>query len=395
MKTKKKKKRGLLIALAVLVVLAAALIYFLPVGLIIHTLRVFSSGNYEVTEVRIDDTIHFVKDGHYITFKAEINGKPDTVIYDSGVTAMMAMMFTPSTKPEGMKFYRHRVTGADKKSRIKSTTMAVKVGTETVSNTSVGLAILNPEPPLCAKYSISDHHMLGSESLNIGHYKIDFTNQEITFVPYSEPIDTTGFVPIKCAMKRNALWVYPLINGVEYECIFDTGNGNAGFLLVDEERIENPKANDCVYEGSYGISIGGQVSKQRFVRTPRETFSIGGTEKETEVTFVKKLPFNNMGLKAISQYDWIISAKHNGPVVYVRPHVTDEMPPFDAFRYKFLVTDGKLKIITRPLDGKETYKVGDEIVSVNGEAITEENVCYYYDLLTESDDWSGIDVKVK
>ena len=381
--------------MAVLVVLAAALIYFLPVGLIIHTLRVFSSGNYEVTEVRIDDTIHFVKDGHYITFKAEINGKPDTVIYDSGVTAMMAMMFTPSTKPEGMKFYRHRVTGADKKSRIKSTTMAVKVGTETVSNTSVGLAILNPEPPLCAKYSISDHHMLGSESLNIGHYKIDFTNQEITFVPYSEPIDTTGFVPIKCAMKRNALWVYPLINGVEYECIFDTGNGNAGFLLVDEERIENPKANDCVYEGSYGISIGGQVSKQRFVRTPRETFSIGGTEKETEVTFVKKLPFNNMGLKAISQYDWIISAKHNGPVVYVRPHVTDERPPFDAFRYKFLVTDGKLKIITRPLDGKETYKVGDEIVSVNGEAITEENVCYYYDLLTESDDWSGIDVKVK
>jgi hypothetical protein len=137
------------------------------------------------------------------------------------------------------------------------------------------------------------------------------------------------------------------------------------------------------------------VSKQRFVRTPRETFSIGGIEKETEVTFVKKLPFNNMGLKAISQYDWIISAKHNGPVVYVRPHVTDEMPPFDAFRYKFLVTDGKLKIITRPLDGKETYKVGDEIVSVNGEAITEENVCYYYDLLTESDDWSGIDVKVK
>lgn len=384
-----------MIALAVLVVLAAALIYFLPVGLIIHTLCVFSSGNYEVTEVRIDDTIHFVKDGHYITFKAEINGKPDTVIYDSGVTAMMAMMFTPSTKPEGMKFYRHRVTGADKKSRIKSTTMAVKVGTETVSNTSVGLAILNPEPPLCAKYSISDRHMLGSESLNIGHYKIDFTNQEITFVPYSEPIDTTGFVPIKCAMKRNALWVYPLINGVEYECIFDTGNGNAGFLLVDEERIENPKANDCVYEGSYGISIGGQVSKQRFVRTPRETFSIGGTEKETEVTFVKKLPFNNMGLKAISQYDWIISAKHNGPVVYVRPHVTDERPPFDAFRYKFLVTDGKLKIITRPLDGKETYKVGDEIVSVNGEAITEENVCYYYDLLTESDDWSGIDVKVK
>jgi hypothetical protein len=392
---KKKTKKGLLIALAVLVALAAAIAYFLPVGLIIHTMRVFSSDDYDVTEVRLDDTIHFVLNGRYLTFKAEIDGKQDTVIYDSGVSAMMAMMYTPSTKPEGMKFYRHRVTGADKKSRIKSTILVVKVGTDKWNNTSVGLAILNPEPPLCAKYSISDHHLLGAESLDIGHYKIDFTNQEITFVPYSEPIDTAGFVPIKCAMRRNALWVYPQINGVEYECIFDTGNGSAGFLLVDEQRIENPQANDCVYEGSYGFSIGGKTSKQRFVRTHQETFSIGGVEKEAEITYVKKLPFNNMGLKAISQFDWIISANHNGPVVYIRPHVNDDVPPFDAFRYKFLVSDGKLKIITRLLDGNETFKVGDQIVSVNGEAITDENICYYYDLLTESKDWSELDVRVK
>ena len=392
---KKKTKKGLLVTLTVLVALAAAIAYFLPIGLIIHTLRVFSSGDYDVTEVRIDDTIHFVRSENYMTFKVEVNGKPDTVIYDSGVSAMMAMMFTPSTKPEGMKFYRHRVTGADKKSKIKSTTLAVKVGTDEVSNTSVGLAILNPEPPLCAKYSISDHHLLGAESLNIGHYKIDFTNHEITFVPYSEPVDTAGFVPVKCAMRRNALWVYPQINGVEYECIFDTGNGNAGFLLVDEQRIEHPQANDYVYEGSYGISIGGQVSKQRFVRSPQETFSIGGAEKEADITYVKKLPFNNMGLKAISQFDWIISAKNNGPAVYVRPHANDERSPFDAFRYKFLVSDGKLIIITRLLDGNETFKVGDQIVSVNGEALNVENICYYYDLLTESKDWSELDVRVK
>ena len=288
MKTKKRKK-VILIILAVLVLGAAAIAYFLPVGLIIHTLRAFSSGDNEVTEVRIDDTIHFVMNGSFMKFKAEVNGKPDTVVYDSGVSATMAMMFTPSTKPEGMKFYRHRVTGADKKSRIKSTTLAVTIGTDRVSNTGVGLAILNPEPPLCAKYSISDHHLLGSESLNIGHYKLDFTNREITFIPYSEPVDTAGFVPIKCAMRRNSLWVYPQINGVEYECIFDTGNGNAGFLLVDEQRIKNPQENDCVYEGSFGISIGGQASKQRFVRTPHETFGFGGVEKETEITYVKDL----------------------------------------------------------------------------------------------------------
>lgn len=388
----KKWKKVILIILAVLAVLVAAIFYFLPVRLLIHT---FANNDGEITEVRFDDTIPFVMNGGQMLFKAEINGKPDTLMYDSGVNSLMLMMYTPSTQPEGMKFYRHRVTGADKKSKIKATTLPVIIGTSRVNNSGIGFAILNPEPPLCEKHTISDHHLLGSESLNIGHYKLDFTNCEITFIPYSEPVDTTGFVPIKCAMKKNALWVYPQINGVEYECIFDTGNGNAGFLLKDEKRVGSPKENDLVFEGSYGNSIGGRTNKQRFVRAQQESFSIDGTEKETEITYVKDLPFNNMGLKAISQYDWIVSAKRNGPVVYVKPHSVDEVKPSVMFRYKLIADDGKLKISARLVDGKEVFKVGDQIVSVNGEKITEENICHYYDLLTESMDWSGLEIEVK
>ena len=155
--------------------------------------------------------------------------------------------------------------------------------------------------------------------------------------------------------------------------------------------------NDYVYEGSYGNAIGGRTNKQRFVRAQQETFSIDGAEKETEITYVKDLPFNNMGLKAISQYDWIVSAKRNGPVVYVRPHTADEVKPSVMSRYKLIliVDDGKLKISARLLDGNEKYKVGDQIISVDGEKITEENICYYYDLLTENKDWSGFEIRVK
>jgi hypothetical protein len=264
-----------------------------------------------------------------------------------------------------------------------------------INNTGIGFAVLNPEPSICEKYPISKHHLLGSESFNIGHYMMDFTHREIRFIKYSESIDTTGFVPIKCAVKRNALWVYPQIDGVEYECIFDTGNGNAGFLLKDEQRVKNPQVNDYVYEGSYGNSIGGQVKRQRFVRAPQRTFSLGNADKSVDITYVKDLPFNNMGLKAISQFDWIVSASAYVPKVYVRPNVTDEVEPFDFPRYKLIVADGKLKISSRLLDGKEVFKVGDRIVSVNGEEITEENICYYYDLLTENTDWSGFEIRVK
>lgn len=389
---KKKNKKILLIILAVLAILVAAVFYFLPVGLLIHT---FSNNDGETTEIRFDDTIHFVMKGNYMLFKAEVNGTPDTLMYDSGVNMLLVMMYTPSTQPEGMKFYRQHVTGADKKSRIKSTTMPVNIGTTKVTNSGIGFAIMNPEPPLCEEKSISDYHLLGSESFNIGHYVLDFTHREIRFINYSDSIDTTGFVPIKCTIKKDVLWVYPQIGGVEYECIFDTGNGNIGFLLKDEQRVKIPQVDDYVYEGSYGNTIGGQTNKQRFVRAPQETFSLGGVEKETGIAYVKDLPFNNMGLKAISQYDWIISASYNGPKVYVRPHADEEANPFDILRYKLFVDNGTLKIITRLIDGNEKYKVGDQIVSVNGEKITEENICHFYGLLKESKDWSGFDIKVK
>ena len=394
----KKWKKVVLIIMAVLVLLTAAVAYFLPVGLIIHTLGVMSKGE-DMTEVCLDDTIHFVQKGNYIVFQAEVNGEPDTVIYDSGVNFMFLMMYTPSTSPEGMKFYRNRVTGADKRSSIKMTTMPVKIGRKfgeyKVENGGFGLGILNPEPPLCTDFFVSKYDLIGFQGFDFGPYMIDFTNSEICPVPYPLPIDTTEFVPIKCKIKRGVLWVYPRVNGEEYECIFDTGNGNAGFLLKDEKRVEKPSGNDYVYEGSYGTSIGGHVSNQRYVCAPKEAFSIEGSVKETDVKYVKKLPFNNMGLKAISQYDWVISIYGGTPKVYVRPHVSDEPPVFDFFRYRLLAADGRLTISARLIDGAEKFKVGDQIISVNGEEITEENICHYYNLLTENKDWSGFEIRVK
>ena len=224
---------------------------------------------------------------------------------------------------------------------------------------------------------------------------IDFSNNEMYAMPDSLSIDTTEFIPIKCKYYLNVLWVYPRINGVEYECIFDTGNGAAGIILQDEQRIEAPREGDYVYEGTYGVTIGGQTEKQRFVIAPTEGLSLAGEDKEEDVMYVKSMSSNNMGLKAISKYDWIISCWGENPKVYVRPHTNDVVKPFKAPAYRVSVIDGKLKILTRRIDGNEKYKVGDQIISVNGEIITKENICHYYDLLTENKDWSGFEIRVK
>ena len=366
------------------------------VGLLIHTAKIFNDNSSFSTNSTYD-TIHFVvSNKNQMLLKAEINGKSDTVMYDSGVNSFALLMYTPSTKPEGMKFYNHRISGADKKSKVKVTTLPVTIKTDMVVADGVGVANLGPEPPICQRESsLSLRNIIGFQGLNLIRYKIDFTNNLMYELPDSLIIDTTEFIPIKCEYKMNVLWVYPRINGVEYECIFDTGNGAAAFLLQDEERIDSPREEDYIFEGSYGQAVGGYTDKQTFVWANQERLSLAGADKETEVLYVKSVSSNNMGLRAISKYDWIISTRGGNLKMYARPHSTDVVKPFEAPAYRVSTADGTLKILNRLIDGNEKYKVGDQIISVNGEKITEENICHYYDLLTENKDWSGLEIEVK
>ena len=385
-----------LFKLLALLAMANAMTSCGTVGLMIHTAKIFNdNSSFRINSAY--DTIHFVvSKRNQMLLKAEINGKSDTVMYDTGVNSFALLMYTPSTKPEGMKFYNHRVSGADKKSKIKVTTLPVTIKTDMVVSEGVGFANLGPEPPVCQKESsLSVHNIIGFQGLNLIRYKIGFANNMMYELPDSLIIDTTEFIPVKCEYKMNVLWVYPRINGVEYECIFDTGNGAAAFLLQDEHRVGNPLENDYVFEGSYGQAIGGHTDKQTFVLADQERLSLASVDKETEVMYVKSLAHNNMGLKAISKYDWIISNLDSNLRMYARPHATDVVKPFEASAYRVSTADGTLKILTRLINGNEKYKVGDQIISVNGEKITEENICHYYELLTENKDWSGFEIRVK
>ncbi len=366
------------------------------VGLLIHTAKIFNDNqSYSVNSAC--DTIRFVVNKkNQMLLKAEINGEMDTVMYDSGVNSFALLMYTPSTKPEGMKFYNNRVSGADKRSKIKMTTLPVTIKTNMVVSEGLGFANLGPEPPICQREeALSAHNIIGFQGLNLVRYMIDFTDNQMYEIPDSLSIDTTEFIPIKCKLYRDVLWVYPRINGVEYECIFDTGNGAAAFLLQDEQRVDSPGEKDYVFEGSFGQAIGGHTDKQTFVWANQERLSLAGADKETEVLYVKSVSSNNMGLRAISKYDWIISTRGGNLKMYARPHSTDVVKPFEAPAYRVSTADGTLKILNRLIDGNEKYKVGDQIISVNGEKITEENICHYYDLLTENKDWSGLEILVK
>lgn len=398
MKPNKTLKMKKLLKIITLIAVSSFLTSCGTIGLFIHTAKLYDGTlSYNCGDDVAYDTIHFVVNKeNKMLFKAEINGLTDTVMYDSGVNSFTLLMYTPSAKPEGMKFYRAVATGADKKSKVKVTTLPVKIRTDMVVSEGVGMAMITSEPPVCDKeHSLSEHNIIGFQGINLSRYMLDFTHHQIYSLPDSLAVDTTEFIPIKCKYDKGVMWVYPRINGVEHECIFDTGNGAAAFVLRDDQRVESPKAGDLVYEGSFGTTIGGKTDKQRFVQAQDETLGLAGDDKGMPVLYVKSLEHDNMGLQAIAQYDWIVANWDSIPKMYARPHAANAVKPFKKRPYVLSTADGTLRIFTRLLDGNERFKVGDRIVSVNGEKITEENICHYYDLLKDSEDWSGFEIQVK
>jgi len=378
------------------------------IGYAIHTQKIDNHNRrYNINDEVEDDTIHFVlnKVRRQMLMKAEVNGVEDTVLYDSGAGMAAMQFYTNETKPKGMKFYRVPITGADKGTKVRMTSIPVQIKTPMCLVEHLGNAMLVPENRSCEKEpNISDYTIIGFSGLDMSRYAIDFTKNQIYCIGDMSVIDTTEYIPVKCRKddQLNVMFVYPVINGVEYECIFDTGNGN-GILIHDAQRVEN-HGDDMLYEGSYGKAIGGVTDMQRFVVAPETKVEFAGREETVPVMFLEgNLAFNNVGLQYIKKFDWIIEHRYNKVNVdadeiihrmYARPHVADTMGVTQV-RYSISTADGTLKILTRLIDGNEKFKVGDQIISVNGEKINEENICYYYDLLTENKDWSEFDVKVK
>lgn len=375
------------------------------VGYVIHNLKTDSRmRSYHYNEGVDDDTIRFViNNRNQMVLKAKVNEVDDSVIYDSGAGLPFVQFYTEETKPEGMKFYKVSLMGADQKAKAYMTTIPVHIETPMCIVEHFGNAMLVEDSRACeTEPSIDAYNIIGFPGLDISPYCIDFTKNQMYAIHDFSLVDTTEYISVKCKFdkKLNVMFVYPVINGEEYECVFDTGNGGS-VLILDAQRVENHTDADFLYEGSYGKAIGGFTGEQHFVVAPENTIEFAGQKETAFVVYLESnLAYNNFGLLMIKRFDWVIKRLYNEETyevtykMYARPHASDTLE-YPKKYYSLTTADGTLKVALRRSDGNEHFKVGDQIISVNGEAITEENICYYYDLLTEHQDWSEYGIKVK
>ena len=382
-----------------------------PIGYIIHKLKTDTQCySYNTTDTIKDDTIRFViSKNNRMLLKAEINGVEDTVQYDSGAGMAAALFYDENNKPEDLKFYRMYLMGADKLTKMRMTTIPVEIKTPMCTVNHFGEAFLVSNNHSCDnEKEIYDYNIIGFAGLDFRPLAINFTKKQIYHLKQQAMLDTTGYIPVKCKFDKKVLFIYPIINGIEYECVFDTGN-DFGILIKDKQRVKNKSDNDLLYEGIWGKAIGGTTKKQSFVVSQETTIEFAGIKETTPVVYLESnLANNNVGLQYIKRFDWIIdtefdTVRHDNEnhywianyKMYAKPHNADTLKMRSKPRYGIFSTNNTLTINSRLLDGNEVFKVGDRIVSVDGVKITEENICDYYDLLTSKEDWSEFDIKVE
>lgn len=366
-----------------------------PVGFAVHSAKV-DDHNYRIDN-GADSVMDFVIKNNQMLLCGSINGEPDTLLFDSGAGQYLVRFFNKNNKPKGMKFYKIPMTGADKNTEVKATVDSCRIELPIRKVKAMQMLMLMDETHACEnELRVDQHPILGFPAMD--GMMFDFSHNQFRERVYLKDIDTiTEFLPVRCRRDlKGVLFVYLTIDGVERECIFDTGN-SAGIILKDDDRIDHPHETDLLYEGSYGLALGGKTSHQHFVVASDVPVNLNGNQDTCKVMFVKELEYNNIGLPYIAKYDWVIFG-YLGKV-YARPRTTEldhlSFTKHQNKRYGITTMEGNIKILCRLLDGKERYEVGEVIDAVNGEKITEENICHYYDLLNESGDWDELDITTR
>ena len=207
---------------------------------------------------------------------------------------------------------------------------------------------------------------------------LNFSDTTIMLLDSLGQYDTTGFMLVKSTNLWSGIKIYVMVDSIEYEFNFDTGNN--GFLSLPQSE-KHKKENDISIVGFTSVDVSGIVIDTITIQNT-DAISIGNLDSmQGTISYRKKITQPNMGMEFISQFDWIID-RYRGKVYAKKIKDTK----YDTINYqKYYRVDalnGTLRISLLPV-GETEYQLFSIIDSVNGEKVTTENICQMVKLLNK------------
>jgi predicted aspartyl protease len=166
------------------------------------------------------------------------------------------------------------------------------------------------------------------------------------------------------------------ILGVKYPFRFDTGN-NYDAILTDE-NASKININYSSTENNTNIGLDKTIS---FIK---EKVQIANFNDNAIFLISKSLKRNLLGVGFMKNYNWILDYK-KGKIYAKKNNSTDKL----IYKSKSFSKLNKLII-----NYSDILKPGDQIISVNNQKVTPENICEMQTLLNNTQNWETLKLEV-
>ena len=191
----------------------------------------------------------------------------------------------------------------------------------------------------------------------------------------------------------NKIFIYLYINQIEYKFKFDSGFAGS-FIIPFNETLNFNDINSLVYEGSL-FSTANSITNGTEKFHEKVPIKIAQNNYYTTLLVSTSAKNQNVGILFIKCFDWIIDYKNNNVYLKKNKFEIKSENNKNAFQYSSSIDFiGKNLIISAKQKQLIKYNVNDQIISVNNQKVTPENICEMQTLLNTTQNWDTLQLEV-
>jgi hypothetical protein len=326
--------------------------------------------------------------------EVEIDNVKSKFILDTGagISALMDSTIVPNFQGKKMGSLGSSM-GADRK-KIKNRFLSVQLKTKLFNSENKVLAFINTPISDCAKTKRSFTGILGMDVfLNENQLiQLDFTNNKVCNITKNQfllELNDKNYTKIPSECKRDQIFVFLTIEGKEYKFKLDTGY--TGTITIPSTGTTTFSGNKMELEGTLHQTVSG-YTKGLEIYYEKIPIVFGQEKLSSKLTVSNSIKAQNIGIEFIKGFDWLID--YNNNIVYFKKN--DNKIPFEFSRkisYYAKANKENLVIVTKE-KSQTKFNLNDQIISVNDQKVTHDNICEMQYLLNKTEDWNQLNIEV-
>lgn len=245
----------------------------------------------------------------------------------------------------------------------------------------------------CNKNIQNEDGIIGFDFMKESHNSIllDFEKNNIEILDESFSLNDYTKSSVKIKKLGNKIILPIFINGKKVDFLFDTGN-SGGFKIREKDFITDTKPNLSI-NTLYGLANG--ITELKMDTYFNNSILFENERISSKLMVNNKTTVNTLGIDFIKNYNWILDFKNSS--VYYKRIKNQEKEEFKIPKYNIqsISINNKLFVGLKTNFYNGNLNIKDQIISVNNEIITPENICEMENFLNSTTNWDELKIEIK